>query len=152
MSSVLLLQHTIRNAELPNTTRVLGNWFHPCSYSIKRQVSHNHKATDIICGSVSNLWKGEKYVMCICDLKPCSILWMKRGDSDVFLSFRMKCVMIFLVLTLVVLMAEPGESLFGRLRAFWRGGRPGYKSKYKLKVVSLDLNASNFSQFKRSFC
>nr|ATU75060.1 piscidin 5 [Oplegnathus fasciatus] len=39
----------------------------------------------------------------------------------------MKYVMIFLVLTLVVLMAEPGECFFGRLKAVFRGARQGWK-------------------------
>ena len=52
------------------------------------------------------------------------------GHCDVF--FRMKCVMIFLVLTLVVLMAEPGESRsrFGRfLSGVYHGIKAGMKGK-----------------------
>nr|QNV47927.1 piscidin 5 [Dicentrarchus labrax] len=44
----------------------------------------------------------------------------------------MKCVMIFLVLTLVVLMAEPGEGLIGSLfrgaKAIFRGARQGWRA------------------------
>lgn len=42
--------------------------------------------------------------------------------------------MIFLVLTLVVLMAEPGESVFGRLKAIFRGAKQGYKGKSSVKT------------------
>nr|ADP37959.1 piscidin-4 precursor [Morone chrysops x Morone saxatilis]APQ32049.1 class II piscidin 4 [Morone saxatilis] len=49
----------------------------------------------------------------------------------------MKCVMIFLVLTLVVLMAEPGEGFFRHLfrgaKAIFRGARQGWRAH---KVVS----------------
>ncbi|GLD49755.1 pleurocidin-like peptide WF3, partial [Lates japonicus] len=41
---------------------------------------------------------------------------------------RMKLAMTFLVLTLVVLMAEPGEcGLWGRLKAVWRGAKAAWK-------------------------
>uniref|UniRef100_A0A8C4DYT6 Uncharacterized protein n=1 Tax=Dicentrarchus labrax TaxID=13489 RepID=A0A8C4DYT6_DICLA len=44
----------------------------------------------------------------------------------------MKCVMIFLVLTLVVLMAEPGEGFLGRFfrrtQAILRGARQGWRA------------------------
>ncbi|XP_034017474.1 dicentracin-like [Thalassophryne amazonica] len=43
----------------------------------------------------------------------------------------MKCFMIFLVLTLVVLMAEPGEGFFGRLKAMFRGMKTGWKGYTK---------------------
>lgn len=45
--------------------------------------------------------------------------------------------MIFLVLTLVVLMAEPGESLFGGLKAMWKGGRSAYKGESQLNIRSV---------------
>ncbi|XP_044024454.1 dicentracin-like [Siniperca chuatsi] len=39
----------------------------------------------------------------------------------------MKCVIIFLVLTLVVLMAEPGEAVFGSISAIVNGAKTGWK-------------------------
>uniref|UniRef100_A0A3Q1GRL4 Uncharacterized protein n=1 Tax=Acanthochromis polyacanthus TaxID=80966 RepID=A0A3Q1GRL4_9TELE len=41
----------------------------------------------------------------------------------------MRLALIFLVMSLVVLMAEPGECLFGRLKAWWRGGRQAWKER-----------------------
>ncbi|KAG8011460.1 hypothetical protein GBF38_006262 [Nibea albiflora] len=40
----------------------------------------------------------------------------------------MKCIVIFLVLTLVVFMAEPGECRFGRFKTMWRGAKKAYKA------------------------
>ncbi len=57
---------------------------------------------------------------------------------DVFVMcfvFRMKCVMIFLVLTLVVLVAEPGECYYGRDKAMMRGAKVGWKGKLQLNTL-----------------
>uniref|UniRef100_A0A4W6DQJ9 Uncharacterized protein n=1 Tax=Lates calcarifer TaxID=8187 RepID=A0A4W6DQJ9_LATCA len=49
----------------------------------------------------------------------------------------MKLAMTFLVLTLVVLMAEPGEcGLWGRLKAVWRGAKAAWKGKSQVNTHS----------------
>uniref|UniRef100_A0A3Q1JEA4 Piscidin 4 n=1 Tax=Anabas testudineus TaxID=64144 RepID=A0A3Q1JEA4_ANATE len=40
----------------------------------------------------------------------------------------MKYLVMFLVLTLVIFMAEPGEGLFGGWKAAFRGGRRAFKA------------------------
>ncbi|CAB1412621.1 unnamed protein product [Pleuronectes platessa] len=40
---------------------------------------------------------------------------------------RMKYLMIFLVLSLVVFMAEPGEGFFRHLKAIFKGARRGWR-------------------------
>ncbi|XP_032399307.1 pleurocidin-like peptide WF3 isoform X2 [Etheostoma spectabile] len=45
----------------------------------------------------------------------------------------MKCVMLFLVLALVVLMADPGECIFGGLKAMWRGAKHGWKEHRRMR-------------------
>uniref|UniRef100_A0A4W6DEM4 Uncharacterized protein n=1 Tax=Lates calcarifer TaxID=8187 RepID=A0A4W6DEM4_LATCA len=49
----------------------------------------------------------------------------------------MKLAMTFLVLTLVVLMAEPGEcGLWGRLKAVWKGAKAAWKGKSQVNTHS----------------
>nr|APQ32043.1 class III piscidin 6 [Morone saxatilis] len=51
----------------------------------------------------------------------------------------MKCVMIFLVLTLVVLMAEPGECLFGSVKAWFKGGKKGFQDyRYQKDMAKMN--------------
>lgn len=61
------------------------------------------------------------------------------GHCDVFLFFRMKCLVIFLVLTLVVFMAEPGESKgYGALKTLWGKAKKGWKGKSQLNIHSVN--------------
>nr|QEM39060.1 piscidin [Sebastiscus marmoratus] len=51
----------------------------------------------------------------------------------------MKFAMIFLVLTLVVLLAEPGECFFKRIKAAWKGARQAWKDyKYNRNMQKMN--------------
>uniref|UniRef100_A0A668VAS9 Uncharacterized protein n=1 Tax=Oreochromis aureus TaxID=47969 RepID=A0A668VAS9_OREAU len=47
---------------------------------------------------------------------------------------KMKFVMLFLVLSLVVLMAEPGECFFKRLKSIWGGFKAAFKGGKALLI------------------
>uniref|UniRef100_A0A3Q1GXX4 Uncharacterized protein n=1 Tax=Acanthochromis polyacanthus TaxID=80966 RepID=A0A3Q1GXX4_9TELE len=62
----------------------------------------------------------------------------------------MKFVMLFLVLSLVLLMAEPGECIFGRLRSLWRGAkvafrgaRTAWRGNHKMMLIYFKTSQTN---------
>uniref|UniRef100_A0A3Q3JR84 Uncharacterized protein n=1 Tax=Monopterus albus TaxID=43700 RepID=A0A3Q3JR84_MONAL len=52
----------------------------------------------------------------------------------------MKFAMIFLVLSLVVLMAEQGECRFRRVMSTWRGLKQRWRGKSQVNTHSIHLN------------
>uniref|UniRef100_A0A8C3AXC0 Uncharacterized protein n=1 Tax=Cyclopterus lumpus TaxID=8103 RepID=A0A8C3AXC0_CYCLU len=64
----------------------------------------------------------------------------------------MKCVMIFLVLTLVVLMAEPGECFFKHFKSLWKGTKATFKDLQNVTYKNIPSLFHQMNVFKNLVC